>query len=200
MKALRKLFVFAPIMVLSLSACEAQLSEDKAKERINKYNASEVAKEYKTFDVNYKLTVNKKTGVFGEGGALETVTKSFETAFDMAEETYKGQPATNGIFKVSSTSDALVAIDQLGFKMDAKFAYYPYKTDGLKIMTTASADVNENGMLMKLSSKGNTYVLDDGRLEKDESNIKMNVSGEMLGLKVSGDLDISILTTYTWNK
>ena len=200
MKNLRKLFVFAPIMVLSLTACEGKLSEDKVKERMNKYNASEVAEQYKTFDAIYKVTVTKKTGVFGEGGMLESVGNSIETMYDSSAESFKDQPASNGVFTTSALSDSLLALDDLGLKFDLKFTYYHYQSTGLKINTDAKADLDMSGYTMKVTAKSTMYVLDDGRIEKDNSTMKMSVSGDVGGVKISGDLDADVDATYNWKK
>ena len=199
MKALRKLFVFAPIMLLSLTACD-KLSDAKAKERIEKYNANEVAEQYKTFDAIYKITVTKKTGVFGKGGMLESVGETLETMYDDNADLFKDQPASNGVFTISALSDSLLALDDLGLKFDLKFTYYPYQSTGLKINTDAKADLDMSGYTMKVTTKATMYVLDDGRIEKENSTMKMSVSGDMGGVKLSGDLEANTNVTYNWKK
>ena len=200
MKSLRKIFTLAPVMLISLTACEAKLSDADAKKRIQSYNAEEVAKNYSTVSVDYDLKVNKKTGVFGKGGLLESLPESLEEAYEQASETYKDQPASVGVITLDIVNSSTNSFSALGLSGEVKLTYYAYQNTGLKIVSESKINEDLEGMKMKASQSGTTYVFDDGRAEKADGKVKMNISGEYGGLKLSGDFEATIAITYTWKK
>lgn len=195
MKTLRKLLVLAPVMVMSLTACEAKIDEAKAAERAKAYNVAEVSTQYKSFDQKSECKVNKNTGVFADGGLLYSVVSILEAGLN-AEE--KGLDADEGVYTAAKFAEVVSSASVNGAK--AEISYYAYKTAGLKIVSSAKVDMNSSGTKTSGSSKAEMYVLDDGRIEKASGAVKMNVSGEAGGVKLNGALDLSFTVTYTWHK
>ena len=195
MKTLRKLLVLAPVMVMSLTACEAKIDEAKAAERAKAYNVAEVSTQYKSFDQKSECKVNKNTGVFADGGMLGSVVTLLKTALNNEE---KGIDPAEGIYTAAAFAELASGASIEGAK--TSISYYAYKSTGLKIVGEAKADQNSSGMKMTGSSKATLYVLDDGRIEKGSGAVKMNVTGDVGGVKLEGALDLSFTVTYTWNK
>ena len=195
MKTLRKLLVLAPVLVMSLTACEAKIDEAKAAERAKAYNVAEVSTQYKSLDQKSECKVNKNTGVFADGGMLGSVVTLLKTALNNEE---KGIDPAEGIYTAAAFAELASGASIEGAK--TSISYYAYKSTGLKIVGEAKADQNSSGMKMTGSSKATMYVLDDGRIEKGSGSVKMNVTGEAAGVKLEGALDLSFTVTYTWNK
>ena len=197
MKTLRKLLVLAPVMVMSLTACEAKIDEAKASERAKGYNATEVAKEYKSFDQKSTCKVNKNTGVFADGGLYGAlIIPLLKEALNTEE---KDLPADQGVYTTAAFAELMSAANT---EDNAKttISYYAYKDTGLKIVGEAKAEESSEGIKSKGTSKVEMYVLDDGRIEKGSGYIKMSMSGSSSGVKVDGELDMSFNITYTWHR
>ena len=62
MKALARALVLAPVVLLSLTACE-KLSDDKAQERINGYSLKDVSDKYASVDIK-----SHRYTAFGDSG------------------------------------------------------------------------------------------------------------------------------------
>lgn len=197
MKSLRKLFVFAPVMLLSLTACEAKIDEARAKERIYAYKPSDVATNYKSVDIKMEIKVKKNTGAFAEDGSLYSVV-SLLSLFDFEQ---KGEPVESGIFTTSTVDEMMASLNSAVKDGDAaNVTYYSYKTSGLKIVADAKQTSNAFGPTIDSSSKMEIYVGDDGRIEKASGSSKLNCKGASKEDKVDGVLDYSLVGTFTWNK
>ena len=202
MISLRKLFVFAPVMLLSLTACEAKIDEAKAKERAKAYNATEVAKNYKSFDEKLELKVTKKTGDFKEDGQLYALVAVMEAAAQAEEQ--KDVDVEKGMF-VATSMDVLLNAASSTVKGEPVLSYYAYKSSGLKIVADVKQDSDTNGLKTKASVKVSMYVHDDGKIEKADGVIKMSMEGKysLIGVDtkdVKGTLEMSLKATYTWKK
>jgi len=195
MKTLRKLFVLAPVMIMSLTACEAKIDQAKAAERAKDYNTAEVSTQYKSFDQKSECKVNKNTGVFADGGLLSSVVTILKEGLNSEE---KGLDPAEGVYTAAKFAEVVSQASIEGAK--AEISYYAYKSTGLKIVSSAKMESNSNGNKTSGSAKTEMYVLDDGRVEKAGGAVKMNVSGETAGVKLNGVLDLSFTVTYTWHK
>ena len=126
---------------------------------------------------------------------LGSVVTLLKTALNNEE---KGLDPAEGIYTAAAFAELTSGASIEGAKMN--ISYYAYKSTGLKIVGEAKADQNSSGMKMTGSSKATMYVLDDGRIEKENSTMKMSVSGDMGGVKLSGDLEANTNVTYNWKK
>ena len=196
MNVLRKLVVLAPVMLLSLTACEAKIDETKAGERVATYDAAKVTEEYKSYDEKSECNIKKNTGVFADGGLLSSIVKIMKEALNQEQ---KDVPAAEGIYTTNAFGDLMNAAAAEGAAKPV-ISYYAYKNTGLKIVGETKQDANSAGTKQKASAKVEMYVFDDGRIEKASGSMKMSVSGEAAGVKLTGDLDLSFKVTYTWHK
>lgn len=194
MKSLvKKSLILMPVMLLSLTAC-GKLSNEQAQERINGYSLANVSEKYASVDIKSECKVNKRTGVFAEDGLMGSVASMIIEALTQDE---KAADVSDGFF----TADAIDVSgmeDEEGY--ETKIEYFSYKGNGLKVVSTGSGDVSEEGIKEKVSAKSTVYVFDDGRMEKGDGSMKMSVSGSYLGLTLEGDLDLSFKVSYSWNK
>ena len=199
MTNLRKLFVFAPVMLLSLTACEAKIDEAKAKERAKEYNATEVAKKYKSFDEKTEFKITKQSGDFAKGGKLYSLVALIEAfATDMEE---KDVAVEEGMYTTTAFDDLLESAQET-VKGEPVLEYYSYKSTGLKVVANIKQDTEEDGLKSKGDAKVTMYVLDDGRIEKADGLIKMSMEGKypLAEGDVKGSFEMTIKATYTWNK
>ena len=191
MKALTKALVLAPVVLLSLTAC-GKLSNEKAQERINGYSLSDVAAKYASVDIKTDLKINKRTGVFAEGGLLASLVNIMTNALNQNEE---GANVAEGFF----TMDAIDAGEAAADSDNINLEYYGYKKSGLKIVASTKSSVDTAGIKEDTDSKTTVFVLDDGRMEKGEGSVKVSASGDVAGIKAEGNLDISYKISYKWN-
>ena len=186
----KKAVVLMPVMLLSLTAC-GKLSEDQAKERAKGYNLAAVQEKYASVDIKSEIKVNKRTGVFEEGGLMSSMA---DTLIDVFEgENGDGQDVSEG-FMGELTFDS----GDLGKEVEVE--YYGYKKTGLKITVNGKTDETTEGITEKIEVHETIFVLDDGRMEKGNGSMKMNVSGTYMGLSMEGVLDFSFKVSYSWNK
>ena len=100
MKSFVKVLALAPAMLVALTACEAKIDEEAAKERVAAYDAAAVAEKYEEVEIAMSAKVNKATGVFGKDGILEALTEVFKSVDE--KET---MPAEYGMFTFESVDD-----------------------------------------------------------------------------------------------
>lgn len=200
MKSLRKLFVLAPVMLMSLTACEAKIDEAKAKERVNAYDSAKVEEKYESCDVTMKVDIKKNTGAFAEGGSMYMFVSLMKEMNDDGEQ--KGQAAeeyvyTSEMFETLMTSFSSVS----GETKNAEVTYYSYKSNGLKISGSAKLDQEYQGAKMSGSVKAELYVLDDGRVEKEKATMNLKISGGETDevKKTNGELNLSLSASVKWN-
>lgn len=196
MNVLRKLVVLAPVMILSLTACEAKLDDAKVKERSDKYDAAKVAETYKSYDEKGKCDVKKQTGIFSDDSiVMGTIVKAMKSALNYEQ---KDQPASNGMYTTAAFNTLIKSVSTEGFD-SAGINFYAYKSSGLKIVGEAKNGKDDNDG-MTGSIKVSMYVLDDGRIEKSSGSIKMEVAKGSGGVSMEGALDLSFNVSYTWHK
>ena len=186
-KTFVKLLTLAPVVLVALTACESKLSAEKASERAKGYDAVAVSEDYASYDVETKLDVKKRTGVFAEDGLLAFVVEATIAAAN--NNTKDNEPAT-GVFDESAIKDE----EDDGVTL----TYYSYKKTGLKIVTVTDKKSSESGANLLTKGKSTTYVLDDGRLEKGNGNIKMSIDASGSGIKLEGEFEAEFSSKYTW--
>lgn len=186
MRKLRVLALAPAILVLSLAACAgAKLSEDKAKERAQAYDPAAVVEKYASVEITAKVEIKKNTGVFADGGLMSSVVSALKA--QAGTHTYEGQQMAAFVLEADDIGDMG---DQEGYTI----TYYSYKSKGLKIET--KVDTEEDGMKMKGTT--NSYVLDDGRMEKGDSKMAMSVAASAAGVSMEGELEYTMSQTAKW--
>jgi len=191
MKSFVKALVLAPVMVLALTACEAKISEDEAKERANGYDLAAVSEKYASFDSKGEVKIKKRTGVFEEGGIMASVVDIMVEAIDGE---HKDQEVASGFFTLADISSI-----SGGEEGEVEITYYSYKKSGLKIVSNTKINMEEEGIAETGSTKTTSYILDDGRMEKGTGSTEMKVSGSMAGITIEGELSLTYSVSYTWN-
>ena len=187
-KTFVKLLTLAPVMLVALTACESKLSADKAKERAKGYDTAAVAEKYASYDVETKFDVKKRTGVFAEGGLFSL---AVETVISAMNRNSKGNEPATGVMSESSIKD--------GETEGVTVTYYTYKKSGLKIVTVTDMNKSESGANIITKGKSTTYVLDDGRSEKGNGNIKMSLGASSSGITLEGEFEAEYSIKYIWN-
>ena len=196
MNVLRKLVVLAPVMLLSLTACEAKLDDAKAQERAATYDAAKVSETYKSYDQKGKCDVKKQTGIFADDNPI--MGKIIKAMKDALNNEQKGLAPETGIYTAGAFDELVKSVSTEGAGK-ATLSYYAYKSSGLKIVAEAKNGKDDNDG-MTGGTKVAMYVLDDGRIEKASGSIKLNVSASTAGVSMEGALDMSFSMNYTWNK
>lgn len=186
MKSLRLLTVAPALLVMSLSACAgAKMDADKAKERADGYDAAAVVEKYSKVEVTTKVSIKKNTGVFADDGLMAAYVKTIKA--QDGTDTAEGQDVADYVF----ASEMMTMYE----KMDGcTVTYYSYKSKGLKMEVKFDRESEEG----KTQGTANTYVLDDGRLEKGDSKMKVIASASMAGVTMEGELEYTISMTAKW--
>lgn len=193
MKSYVKTLMLAPVFLLSLTACEAKLSEEKARERAAGYDLAAVQEKYESVTVKGEVKVKKREGVFAEGGIMGSMVDLIVSGFEGDNEP---SSVEEGFF-TSDTIDEMLSSQE---GAEAELSYYAYKKTGLKVVGVAKADSASESASGNGTSKATLYVLDDGRLEKGNGSIEMSFAGgEGTGISMSGALSLTFNLTYTWN-
>ena len=187
-KTFVKLLTLAPIMLVALTACESKLSTDKAKERTKGYDSAAVAEKYASYDVETKFDVKKRTGVFAEGGLLSSIVEATISAMNRNS---KGNEPATGVMSENSVNEKETE--------GVTVTYYTYKKSGLKIVTVTDMNKSESGANIITKGKTTSYVLDDGRAEKGNGNIKMSLAASGSGITLEGEFEAEFSTKYVWN-
>lgn len=196
MKSFVKVLALAPAMLVALTACEAKIDEEAAKERVAAYDAAAVAEKYEEVEIAMSAKVNKATGVFGKDGILEALTEVFKSVDE--KET---MPAEYGMFTFESFDDLVEEVNSASANTanaKVELNYYSYKSTGLKVVASASAKMEEEGAKASYSTSVTEYVHDDGRIEKADASFKISMSGKSAGISVDGTLDVSMKLTTKW--
>ena len=191
MRKLRVLALAPAILVLSLAACAgAKLSEDKAKERAEGYDAAAVVEKYASVEVTTKVDVKKNTGVFADDGLMAAYVKTIKAQAGTEKE--EGDDLAEYVWDAKMGE----MYEQMGEGYSV--TYYSYKSKGLKVEVKIDAEVEETGMKQTSKGTANTFILDDGRMEKGDSNMKMTVSGSYGGVTLEGELEYTMSMTAKW--
>ncbi len=187
MKSLRLLTVAPALLVMTISACAgAKISHDKAKERAEGYDAAAVVEKYASVEVTTKVDVKKNTGVFADGGLLASVVKTIKAQ----EGTEKAEGDKVGLY-VFSADEIDIYKDIEGYTV----TYYSYKSKGLKMELKVDAETEGVG---KQKGTSNTYILDDGRVEKADTKMKITASASAAGITMEGEFEYALSTTAKW--
>ena len=191
MKSLKLLTIAPALLVMSLTACAgAKMDADKAKERADAYDAAAVAEKYSKAEVTTKVDIKKNTGVFADGGVMYSAVVAPIKAQD-GTKTYEGDQIAYLVYD----ADDMKLYDGLeGYTV----TYYSYKSKGLKI--ELKVDAEDETLGIKQTSKGtqNSYVLDDGRMEKGDAKMTITVSGSSGGISMEGELQYTMSLTTKW--
>ena len=192
MKHLAKSLVLLPVVLLSLTACEKQISEEERLNRLNSYSLTDVKAKYDYVLIEARSKEEKRTGEFKEGGMFYDF-YTFEDSIEMVYEFDSFVLSEDMINRTMMLNDEDETLP--------KVEYYSYKNTGLKVVATKSQKYTSNeGLTFDISIKMVAYTFDDGRIEKEEGTAKANVSGTIGGKKVSGSISGIETAKITWNK
>ena len=187
-KSFVKVLTLAPVMLVALTACQASLSSDKAKERAAGYDVA-VLDNYASVKVTEKYSDVEATGV------LETMGAAFEdNESDVEpEEAFCTEAAIELIDAQAGehTSDS-------GLVTKNTIQYFAYKKTGLKIVVKSEASGKMSGLNASGKGEQTIWVLDDGRLEKENRSSDLKVEGAASGITMTGTLKYKLAATYTW--
>ncbi len=189
-KSFVKLLTLAPVALVALTACEAKLSEDKAKERAEGYDPA-VVENYES--VTIKTSYSKKEA---KGSIFEMMIEFLE------DDEYEEDPELC-FFTLDLVDEAAAEIGDEG---ELTTTYYSYKKTGLKVVINGNVKkekTDDEPYSMEMKTSSTIYVLDDGRIEKQEMSIsgKSEGSMEVFGqtFDFSGSIDVKGTQTFTWN-
>ena len=192
MKNLAKSLVLLPVALLSLTACEKQISEEERLNRLNSYSLADAKAKYDFVLIEAKSKAEKRTGEFKEGGMFYDF-YTFEDSIEMAYEFDSFVLSEDMINRTTMLNDEDETLP--------KVEYYSYKNTGLKVVATKSQKyTSDEGLTFDISTKIVAYTFDDGRIEKEEGTAKAKVSGTIGGKKVSGSISGTETAKITWNR
>lgn len=192
-KSFVKVLALAPVMLVALTACQASLSSEKAKERAAGYDAA-VLDNYASVTVKTKYTNVKATGIY----------ESMSSYYQDGEETEEPEAAFCTQAEIEMIdAQAGEHKDDSGLTMKTTVQYYAYKKTGLKIVAKSEGKGTVSGVEMTSKQNQTIWVLDDGRLEKIEMSADASSKGEItvgaVSVDASGTLKYNAKATYTWN-
>lgn len=193
MKSLRLLTIAPALLVMSLTACAgAKMDAEKAKEKADGYDAAAVVEKYSAVEVTTKVEIKKSTGVFGEGGILSAATAAIKA--QAGTEKLEGEDVAEYV----CSAEMVAHFADMGEQESYTITFYSYKSSGMKIEVKNDGATTILGYDATGKGTANTYVLDDGRMEKGDSKQSIKVSGTKAGIAVEGELEYTMSMTAKW--